>query len=85
MDRYTFSASRVQETQHILSNMSDLLFFYRSLFLYSLCLADVAGRFKAVSLSLFCGACKFCVSFWLMKSNAGGRSGYAEMQIYNLC
>lgn len=72
----------MQETQHILSNMmSDLLFFYQSLFLYSLCLTDVAGRVKAVSLSLFCGVCE-SVLFRLMKSSAGGRhGGYAGMQI----
>lgn len=39
---------KVQDTRRIPSNMSDLLFFYHSLFLYSLRLADVAGRFKAV-------------------------------------
>lgn len=48
-----FSALQVQETQHILSNMSDLLFLYQSLFLYSLYLADVADRFQAVFLSVF--------------------------------
>lgn len=73
---YIFSFTKCKR----LSILSDLLFFYQSLFLYSLCLADVAGRFKAVSLNiLWC--VRICVLFWLMKSGAGGHSGYAEMQI----
>lgn len=60
----TFSTLQVQKTQHIISNTADLLFFYQSLFLYSLCLADVAGRFKAVLLSLFLCVCNFFVVFF---------------------
>lgn len=71
----TFSTLQVQKIQRIISNKADLLFFYQSLFLYSLCLADVAERFKAVSLSLFCVWCVricglyfFLFIFWLMWS-----------------
>lgn len=76
------SALSVQETQYILSNMSDLLFFYQSLFLYSLCLAHVAGRVKAVSVSfLVRGLCEFVFKFWLMKSGADGHSSFVKIQI----
>lgn len=77
----------MQETQYILSNMSELLFFYQSLFLYSLCEAGVAGRLGAVSLSLgvfvvvvivvvlvvvFSWCVQMCVLFWPVRSGAGG-------------
>lgn len=60
--------------------MSDFIFFYQSLFLYSFCLADVVHRFKAVSCkSTFCGVCEF--AFLQMKSSADGHSDFEKVQI----